>query len=80
MSIIFDIEKDPVYQEGVEYGEKRGEERGEKRGEERGEKRGEKRGEENKALAVAKVMKQAGEPIDKIAAYTQLSAAEIEQL
>ena len=72
MSIIFDIEKDPVYQEGVEYGEKRGEERGEKRGE--------KRGEENKALAVAKVMKQAGEPIDKIAAYTQLSAAEIEQL
>ena len=56
MSIMFDIEKDPVYQEG------------------------EKHGEENKALAVAKVMKQAGEPVDKIAAYTQLSATEIEQL
>lgn len=52
MNILFDIEKDPVYQQG----------------------------EKRKALAVAQAMKQAGEPIEKIVAYTQLSREEIEKL
>ena len=64
MDMIYDIEQDPVYQEGIEYGEKRGE----------------KKGQKSKAQAIARAMKQAGEPIDKIAAYTQLSATEIEKL
>ena len=64
MSIIFDIEKDPVYQQG----------------EKRGEKLGERRGELQRASAIARAMKQAGEPIEKIAAYTQLDQEEIKKL
>ena len=72
MDMIYDIELDPVYQEGIEHGKKIAKEKAEKRGE--------KKGQKNKAQAIARAMKQAGEPTDKIAAYTQLSAAEIEKL
>lgn len=45
-----------------------------------GEKRGEEQGEKQKALSMAQAMKQAGEPIEKITAYTQLSREEVEKL
>ncbi len=68
MDFVYNIEKDPVYKEG------------EKRGEERGEKRGEIQGEKRKALTMAQAMKQAGEPLEKIITYTQLTAEEIKTL
>ena len=45
-----------------------------------GEKRGEEQGERQQTLVIAQVMKQAGEPTEKIIAYTQLSREEIEKL
>jgi len=44
MPIIYDVEKDTLYQRGIEKGEKRGIEKGEKRGIEKGEKRGIEKG------------------------------------
>ncbi len=72
MDIIYDIKKDPAYQ--------RGEEEGEKRGERIGEKIGEEKGEFKKAITIAKAMKRAGEPIEKIAQYTGLSVEEINKI
>ncbi len=43
-------------------------------------KEGEKKGERLKAVTIARAMKQAGEPTEKIAAYTRLSADDIEKL
>ncbi len=76
MDRIFDINKDPIYKQGIEEGERIGERIGEKRGE----KRGEVKGARARALAVVRAMKQAGEPLDKIAAYTQLTVKEIESI
>ncbi|MCP4698620.1 MAG: Uma2 family endonuclease, partial [Gammaproteobacteria bacterium] len=49
-------------------------------GKKEGLKEGKEEGEKKKALEMAKAMKSEGEPIDKIAKYSQLSIQEIEKL
>ena len=56
------------------------EENAEKRGEKRGERRGEKRGEKEKAIAVAYRMLDAGEPVEKILHYVEISPKELDGL
>ncbi len=68
IDIMYDIKKDPAYQRGEEEGEKRGE------------RIGEEKGEFKKAVTIAKAMKRAGEPVEKIAQYTGLSVEQINKL
>ncbi len=49
-------------------------------GEKKGEKKGRKEGMNEKAAAMAKEMKDNGEPIEKIVKYTSLSRENIEKL
>ena len=51
-----------------------------KEGEKRGEKRGEKKGKQKAQISIAKMMKNNGESLEKIAQYTGLSQAEIQAL
>ncbi len=46
----------------------------------KGEEEGEEKGEFKKAVTIAKAMKRAGEPVEKIAQYTGLSIPEINKL
>ncbi len=59
---------DTSYEEGLEEGVMIGEERGFKKGE------------KNKALEMARMMKNEGESVDKIARYTGLLKKDIEEL
>jgi predicted transposase/invertase (TIGR01784 family) len=63
-------------EKGIEKGEKIGIEKGEKIGIEKGEKIGEQKA----MLKLAKMLKKAGEPTEKIQAYTGLTLEEIENL
>jgi len=71
---------DEGYGEGHENGIKEGVDIGLKEGEERGLKKGLKEGEKNKTLDMARLMKQEGEPIEKIVRYTGLTPADIENI
>ena len=66
--------------EGMKIGIEKGIEKGIEEGREEGIKAGIERGKEEGILSMARLMKQAGEPMDKIAAYTRLTPEEIETL
>ena len=67
---------DRNYKEGLEQGRSEGLEQGRSEGLEQGL----EQGRSDMKLSLAKVMKSKGEPVEKIAEYTGLSAAEVEAL
>ena len=67
---------DRNYKEGLELGRSEGLEQGRSEGLEQGL----EQGRSDMKLSLARVMKSKGEPVEKIAEYTGLSAAEVEAL
>ena len=68
------------HNQGIAVGEERGEARGIEIGKARGIAIGETRGELKHALEMAKIMLNAGEPLERIKLYTQLSDEQITAL
>jgi len=66
--------------EGEKKGMEKGREEGRKEGMEKGREEGMEKGMEKGRIETAKVMKQAGEPMEKIMRYTQLTQEEVEAL
>jgi len=73
---VIDTSHDEGYDEGHENGIKEGVKIGLKEGEERGIDKGRKQ----EKIDMARLMKQEGEPIEKIVRYTGISPADIESL
>ncbi len=69
-------EEKKIREEAIRVAEKKGIKKGEIKGIEKGKKEGEK----EKAIKIAKTMKQKGEPIEKIIEYTGLTKREIEKI
>ncbi|MDQ1351843.1 MAG: Rpn family recombination-promoting nuclease/putative transposase [Acidobacteriota bacterium] len=69
-----------VIDTSFEEGEKIGYDKGEKNGYDKGEKVGYDKGKDEKARQMAKVMKNEGEPLEKISNYTGLCPEEIDKL
>jgi len=68
------------HMEGEKKGMEKGREEGRKEGMEKGREEGMEKGMEKGRIETAKVMKQAGEPMEKIMRYTQLTQEEVEAL
>jgi len=66
--------------EGEKKGMERGIEKGMEKGKKKGREEGRKEGREEGRTETARLMKQAGEPVEKIMLYTQLTQEEVETL
>jgi len=68
------------HMEGEKKGMERGIEKGMEKGKKKGREEGRKEGREEGRTETARLMKQAGEPVEKIMLYTQLTQEEVETL
>jgi len=75
-----EYDKKKAREEGKEEGKKEGKEEGKKEGIEEGKKEGIEEGKEEKAREIAKRLKTAGDPLEKISTITGLSISDIEKL
>ena len=65
------------HMEGMEKGLEKGRKEGREEGREQGREEGEETGRKEEKIATARIMKQAGEPVEKIVKYTQLTPEEV---
>jgi len=79
MPISYDVEKDGLYLQGIEKGEKRGIEKGEKRGIKKGEERGIKKGMDKGIAKSAWMLYKKGQSIEYIATTLELTVEQVNE-